>query len=192
MDRTKEFFNTHAATWDARENPAFAQTIERILARFAPGPQDTVLDVACGTGILLPFLTRRGVSSYTALDFSEEMARRFREKHPGAKILVADFQQTALFAPETFSKIIIYNAFPHFSAPQAVFVNAYALLRSGGILCIAHAMNRRRLNCHHAKANIAEHRLVSDAQMRRFYANAGFASILTENCSYFYSSGRKP
>lgn len=192
MNPTRDFFDRHSCGWDARENPAFAAVIERILDRFAPGPRDRFLDVACGTGVLVPYLERRAVSDYTALDFSEGMARRFSEKYPGKKILVADFQTPGLFAPASFSKIMIYNAFPHFSEPGAVFANAYELLKSGGELCIAHSMDRQRLNSHHARSGVSGDRLVSDAEIRGFYEGAGFVQVLAENTDYFYSCGVKP
>lgn len=54
----------------------------------------SVLDVGCGFGDLYGYLARRGVGvDYTGVDVSPDFVRMAREAHPGARFLVADFEE---------------------------------------------------------------------------------------------------
>ena len=53
LDTVITFFDRRAATWDAQRQPA-GQIVEQILDAADIRQGDSVLDVACGTGVLLP------------------------------------------------------------------------------------------------------------------------------------------
>jgi 2-polyprenyl-3-methyl-5-hydroxy-6-metoxy-1,4-benzoquinol methylase len=83
-DRARDAWNTNAAFWDERMadgNDFFHQLVwpgvERLLR---PRAGERLLDVACGNGITCRRLARAG-ASVVAIDFSEEMIRRARERH---------------------------------------------------------------------------------------------------------------
>ena len=98
-----------------------------------------------------------------------------------------------LFPAGMFSKIVIFNAFPHFENEKAVFENSYFYLKPGGRLYVAHSMNREQLDEHHSKAGmeVQDHVLIPDKEFRKLYAEAGFSDILVENKKYFFSVGAK-
>ncbi|MFA5161947.1 MAG: methyltransferase domain-containing protein [Elusimicrobiales bacterium] len=190
---TREFFDRLAPVWDSMERKTIGKVINKILDRINPGPGDCVLDVACGTGALTPFLLKRGVKNPLSLDFSGKMALEFSRKFPRLKILVADYLEKGLFPEETFSRIIVYNAYPHFGDRRALFSNSFRYLKAGGGLYIAHSMSREELNNHHRKSpEVESHMLESDEAVRALYAAAGFENIVVDNGSYFYSCGFKP
>ena len=70
-----DFFDRAAANWDAQlvRNEA---VIGKILDNAGLRPGVSVLDVACGTGVLIPDYLKRGAARVTAIDIAPEMARR--------------------------------------------------------------------------------------------------------------------
>ena len=144
-----EFFDRLAPTWDAgmvRNEPVIA----RILDLAGVGPGRDVLDVACGTGVLIGDYLGRGVASVTAIDVSPGMVEIARAKFTGenrVRILCADAQSWE--TDRSFDCILIYNAFPHFSDSKKLLKNLSLFLRSGGRLTVAHGMSRDRINAHH-------------------------------------------
>jgi len=151
MVRTQDviaFFDRLAPTWDAgmvRDEAVIAEILDR--AGVAPGK--AVLDVACGTGVLIPDYLKRGAESVTAIDVSPKMVEIARSKFSDARvrILCGDAENTAF--DRTFDCIVVYNALPHFSDPDRLIRRLSAALSLGGTLSIAHGMSRERINEHH-------------------------------------------
>ena len=143
-----EFFDRLASTWDAgmvRNEPVIARILD--LAGVVPGAE--ALDVATGTGVLIPDYLSRGVVHVTAVDISPKMAQIAQGKFVGddrVAILCADAQEQTF---GRFDCILIYNAFPHFSEPERLFDNLSRQLKPGGRLTVAHGMSRERINDHH-------------------------------------------
>ena len=61
-----DFFDRCAPTWDA-EMIKNDEIIGKILDNAEVGEGCDVLDVACGTGVLIPYYLQRGAVSYTHL-----------------------------------------------------------------------------------------------------------------------------
>lgn len=194
MSAVRDFFDELAPRWDSLERADIGVAINAILDRIRPLAVDEVLDVGCGTGILVPFLEARGVENYTGLDFSTGMAAEFSRKFPQRKIVVADYLTPNLFPARSFSKILIYNSFPHFRRRKRLFENSFAYLKRGGGLFVAHSMNRAALDSHHRESGMAvrDHVLPSDAEFTKLYTRGGFRNIVVEDGKYFYSCGHKP
>ena len=143
-----EFFDRLAPTWDAgmvRNEPVITRILD--VAGVVPGA--AALDVAAGTGVLIPDYLSRGVEHVTAVDISPKMVEIAQGKFAGddrVTILCADAQEASFGA---FDCILVYNAFPHFSEPQKLIKNLSRQLRPGGRLTVAHGMSRERINEHH-------------------------------------------
>lgn len=110
-----------------------------------------VLDVACGTGVLIPDYLQRGAAQVTAIDISPEMARIAREKFPQENVTVLCGDAEQAHFPALFDCIVIYNAFPHFPEPERLLAHLAGLLAPGGTLTVAHGFSRKTLDAHHAK-----------------------------------------
>ena len=141
------FFDRCAPSWDA-EMIRSDEIIGEILDRGGIRPGIDVLDVACGTGVLFPDYFARSVGSLTAIDISPEMVRIAREKFPAVRVLCGD-AETADFGRK-FDAIMIYNAFPHFPDPDALFAALTRWLVPGGRLTVAHGMSRAAIDRHHS------------------------------------------
>lgn len=144
-----EFFDRLAPDWDAgmvRNEPVIARILD--LGGVVPGAD--VLDVACGTGVLIPDYLHRGAASVTGVDISPKMAQIARGKFADdgrVRILCGDAQEGTF---GRFDCILIYNAFPHFSEPAKLLRNLSRQLKPGGRLTVAHGMSREKINLHHS------------------------------------------
>ncbi|WP_291563097.1 MULTISPECIES: class I SAM-dependent methyltransferase [unclassified Clostridium] len=104
----------------------------------------SLLDVACGTGILYPILKNTNLSKYTAMDITEKMVSEFLKFHPNTDVRLMDFEEEVTFK-EDFDYIIIFNSIPHFYDLNTVFKNAYNNLNPGGKFIIVHCRTREEL-----------------------------------------------
>lgn len=147
-----EFFDQAAAGWDAqlrRNEPVIARILDNAGVRSGV----RVLDVACGTGVLIPDYLQRGAAQVTAIDLSPEMAARAAEKAAGTQITVlcGDVEaDPAVRAGAPYDVVMVYNAFPHFPDPAALIQTLAGLIKDGGRLSIAHGMSRAALDTHHS------------------------------------------
>lgn len=139
------FFDRLAPLWDNNQVRK-EEVIKLILDKGAVTKGADVLDVACGTGVLFPDYISRG-ATVTAIDISEEMVKKAKEKFPEVCVICGD-AQTYSFEKQ-FDAIMIYNAFPHFTNPQKLFGNLTDALKKGGRLTVAHGMSEKDLaKCH--------------------------------------------
>lgn len=151
MIETKDiiaFFDRLAPDWDA-EMVRNDEVIRSILDRAEVSEGKDVLDVATGTGVLIPDYLGRGVSSVTGIDISPKMAEIARGKFPqeNVRILCGDVEKTAF--DRLFDCVVVYNAFPHFPDPERLIERLASLLRPGGTLTVAHGMSREKIDAHH-------------------------------------------
>lgn len=151
MDKTEviHFFDQMAPQWDAdmiRDD----EIINKILDNANVHEGKEVLDVACGTGVLIPDYLARNVKSIVAIDISPEMAqiaqKKFSQKN--VQIICGDVE-TEIFEHK-FDCIVVYNAFPHFPDPEKLIKVLITHLKPGGTLTIAHGMSREKINEHHS------------------------------------------
>ena len=144
-----EFFDRLAPGWDSdlvRNDEIIGIILDN--ARVSDGKD--ILDVACGTGVLIPDYLEREVASVTAIDISPEMSRIAGEKFSGdprVKVLCGDVENTDF--GRTFDCVIVYNAFPHFPDPERLIDCLSSLLKPGGMLTVAHGMSREKIDAHH-------------------------------------------
>ncbi len=140
------FFDNQAQFWDAQQIRN-EEIIDIILCKGGVREGVSVLDVACGTGVLFSDYEKRRVSSVTAIDISPEMVNAAKKKFPEYDIICADAEDYCF--GRTFDTVMIYNAFPHFSEPEKLIKNLAKSLNKGGRLSIAHGASREEIEkCH--------------------------------------------
>ncbi|MEI8346477.1 MAG: class I SAM-dependent methyltransferase [Pseudomonadota bacterium] len=188
----QDYFDGQAATWDDKQTTKDFKAIENILELAGVTAGDEVLDVGAGTGVLLPSLLRKKIKGYTAVDFSEGMAKVFNQKFSGKKYFVADYQKK-IFPANSFDKIIIFNSFPHFTVPQTIFTLSFSYLRANGKLVIAHSLTRQGLNECHQKAGkeVQDDILLKSEDFIAYYQKAGFHKVSIQEDPFFFSQGSR-
>lgn len=147
------FFDERASSWDA-EMIRNDDIINTILDNAEVTENKTVLDVACGTGVLFPDYLKRNVKSILGVDISKAMIEIAAGKIEGSriKVICTDMEEADLH--EQFDCVVVYNAFPHFSDPQKIISNLARHTKKGGTMTIAHGMGKKMLdNLHHNRAH---------------------------------------
>lgn len=152
MDKTqvKEYFNSVASHWDDSMVTS-DKKINDIFDIAAISKGKRVLDIASGTGVLVPFYLKRDIKSYVGVDISEKMTKIAKAKFKTEKnvsFICADAEALPFF--EEFDCAVVYNAFPHFVSPESLFQNLHKALKKGGRVTVAHGMSREVLTIHHS------------------------------------------
>ena len=150
----RAFFDRYAASWD-KNTIRNEDVISLILDNAGIRKGSVVLDVACGTGVLIGDYLKRGVASVTAVDLSPEMIENAKSKDPQENVTFLCGDAEEIEPGKNFDAIVIYNALPHFSDPDKLIEHLSRLLKPGGILTVAHGASRETINACHTGA--AEH-----------------------------------
>ena len=143
-----EFFDRLAPQWDA-DMIRHDHIIDAILDGAEVKSGVEVLDVACGTGVLIPDYLKRNVASVTGVDISAEMVRIAKEKFPQENVRFLNQDVETLEEEKKYDVIMIYNAFPHFPDPEHLIAVLSEKLKEGGTLTVAHGMSRAKIDRHH-------------------------------------------
>jgi demethylmenaquinone methyltransferase/2-methoxy-6-polyprenyl-1,4-benzoquinol methylase len=138
----------------------------------------SVLDVASGTGVLVPWYLKRGAASITAVDISPEMVNIGKKKYPSCEVNFICGDVETLSFDQKFDRVIVFNSFPHFSEPERLVCRLAELLKPGGSLTVAHSMSRAQLDKHHAgSASMVSIELLPAVQLETIFGN--YLSVTT-------------
>lgn len=142
------YFNRLAPSWDADENSTAEE--RRELLGFLPlANSKRILDIGCGTGVITGDLLQLSGGDVTAVDLSPKMIEIAKKKYGGQKnieFIAGDFLTLKL---KHYDLAVIYNAYPHFSDPEALSESLNGALSKNGYFAIIHSMSRDRLVRHH-------------------------------------------
>ena len=146
MNKTsiEAFFDRAASSWDD-EMIKDDLIIKTILDNANVEEGNTVLDVACGTGVMIPYYLERSANP-TGIDLSKKMVEISQSKFKDIEFIWGDVEE---LTDCKFDHVVVYNAFPHFINPEALVKNLATLLIKNGTLTIDHGMSRERINHHH-------------------------------------------
>jgi ubiquinone/menaquinone biosynthesis C-methylase UbiE len=189
----REFFDYHAPTWDQDETPEKRNALYRIIKRLKLDLHQSVLDVGCGTGILVPVIKSLAGENNQLIeaDISAAMLRRNKEKWNG---LYSGLHPAAVdahdlpFRDESFEVIICFAVYPHFLEKARAISELRRVLKTGGQMIILHLMSSRLLNEMHREAGqaVAEDRLKPVEVVAGEIGAAGFQVITYEEQDDLY------
>mgnify|MGYP003734298467 CR=1 FL=1 len=165
-----EFFDRLAPNWDDgvhRDD----NVINTILDNAGITEKVSVLDVGCGTGVLISDYLKRSAAQVTGIDISEKMIKIAKEKFPDPRVLFICGDAETIRFGKTFDCCVIYNAFPHFPEPYSLIKNLAASVKQGGKLTIAHGSSRESIDRHHMEhAGSVSLKLMSDDELASLLA----------------------
>ncbi len=171
------FFDSLAPGWDQGQILNH-EIIDRILDNAGVSAGVSVLDVASGTGVLVPWYLKRGAASITAVDISPEMVNIGKKKYPSCEVNFICGDVETLSFDQKFDRVIVFNSFPHFSEPERLVCRLAELLKPGGSLTVAHSMSRAQLDKHHAgSASMVSIELLPAVQLETIFGN--YLSVTT-------------
>ena len=186
-----EFFDRLAPLWDA-DMVRSDEVIGVILDNAEVAECKDVLDVACGTGVLIPDYLARGVSSVTAIDIAPEMAKIARAKHPQPEVTVLCGDVETEEFGRKFDCIVVYNAFPHFPDAGRLVRRLAALLKDDGVLTVAHGKSREQINAHHGgSAKHVSNGLMPADELAELFAEVLDVTAVIDDGRMYQVAGRK-
>ncbi|MEG1125301.1 MAG: class I SAM-dependent methyltransferase [Oscillospiraceae bacterium] len=141
------FFDNIAAKWEQSLH-CDDDKIDKILDCADIGEGKSVLDIACGTGVLFPYYIKRDAAKIIGVDISRKMVEKALEKAKDERItvLMGDAESLKL---NNFDRCVIFNAFPHFEKPRNIILAAKTALAKGGRFTVAHDESRAKINSRH-------------------------------------------
>lgn len=185
MEKIKQFFNDRADNWDTHSIPV-DEKMKYILAKTNLSSEKTILDIACGTGVMEKFLLEKNPKSILAVDIAEKMIENARRKYIDDRITFKTCDVLEL-ENQKFDYIIVYNAFPHFLEPEKLLKKVNELLNENGSFVIAHGMGRKDLNDHHKrKASEISLGLASALEVGNMIHSHGFRIEFIEDRQEIY------
>ena len=193
----REFFDRHAEGWDEQHNPDVASQIEELVKRFDLKEGKRVLDVGCGTGILLPYLSEKVKEKglVLALDFSWNMIFKAKKSKQKSHLHFINAEVEALpLKDHTIDYVTCLDTFAHVNDKKKAVCEICRTLKKGGKLFIAHTLGKKELAEYHraAGAEVEHDTLPEDDKMREMMRDAGLKDIeIMDQSNLYLASGRK-
>ena len=190
-DQIRKFFDSHAGSWDADMEDASSK-INIILDGIEPLEGMDILDIGAGTGVLVPYLLERKAGHITECDISSEMIEVNKRKYSGLKeVSHIAGDASEMDFPHLYDRIIIYNAFPHFSDRPKLIANLAAQLKKDGSLVIAHSRSCAELDVHHSSISTEIYSHLGKAEEIAYLLKDGFRDVTYQDEPFFMVRGRK-
>jgi SAM-dependent methyltransferase len=164
----------------SRYNPG-ARHRRRIIARMLRDvPRGRLLDVGCGDGELLLWLSRElpGMGPLAGADLSSETVKRNRERFPELEFHALDVATAAL--EQTFDIVVCSEVVEHIEDRRAAFQNLAAMVAPGGHLLVTcptgHVYTTERHFGHVSHPTVAE--------LEGHASAAGLRAVRSENWGF--------
>jgi len=199
----QKFFNDSAETWldsyykdpDSGQYDRHKNNFDRLFSLAPLKPGAVVLDVGCGSGVLVPMalerITPNGV--LYELDFAEKMIDVNQKLHheKNIRFIVADAAEAPL-EDESCDVILCFACFPHFHDKEKAMLRLSRILKRGGIFVIAHFDSSDGINQHHASCHAVMHdRVPGESEMRALFNKAALSVDLFIDEPGFYCIAAK-
>jgi ubiquinone/menaquinone biosynthesis C-methylase UbiE len=198
-EEKRVFFNRLASSWDEMtQSQQIASAIRDFVQRsFAAGAR-TILDVGCGTGVLVPHLLSAYPRTriFIELDFAEEMLAVNRMKFADRRLVRLAGDATDLQLPDDSMDVILcFNAAPHLGHGETAFHDLFRVLAPGGIIAVGHLMNSAELNQFHRSVHgpVAHDHLPPAQVLGRIFSSLGGKDVLAqERPGWYFVRASKP
>lgn len=180
------YFNSMASKWDETvgNNDERKNLLKEILvSKTAIKEGDRILDIGCGTGILIPLI--KGITgdggSVTAVDPCEEMLQVAESKN--SHITGVEYICSAIEDMEgyfsSFDVVTAFAVFPHIEDKKTALTKIREMLKQDGRLYIFHLAKTDRLNSFHSTldAPVKHDHMPEREEMEQLFAETGFSMI---------------
>ncbi|MBW2106289.1 MAG: class I SAM-dependent methyltransferase [Deltaproteobacteria bacterium] len=195
----KEFFNERAENWldmwykdqETGKYDRYEKEFQRLFSLVPIKDGDHVLDVGCGSGVLVPYILERILDNGVLyeLDYAEKMIEVNKRLHNDKRIkfLVSDIIDVPLESCSC-DLVICFSCFPHFQEKGQAMRAMARMLKKGGWLSVAHFDSSEELNNHHRKTSgpVMHDKLPDKKAMKRLFVNSGLKTEKFIDESGFY------
>ena len=147
------FFDRLAPEWD--NAPSEYEVREKLTSMMGLLPNSIIADIGCGKGVMIEHLLKTNPEKIIAVDFSSEMIRL-------AKVLFED--RRICFVNEDFFDVsfpmldaaVFFNSYPHFMDKNALIEKLANVIKTDGLLIIAHSLSRTEINGIHEGGSVSK------------------------------------
>lgn len=183
-DKVACVYDVFANVINRKANRALCETVAALIR-----PADTVLECACGTGLLTGAIAPR-CKSLTATDFSVKMLERAKKKYGkygNIKLETADITQLA-YADGSFDVVVAANVIHLLDEPYRALGELDRVCRKGGKMIIPTYMNRtkkgtaNRVSDVIGKAGADFKTEFTPDTYKAFFARAGYTDVTYTQC----------
>jgi demethylmenaquinone methyltransferase/2-methoxy-6-polyprenyl-1,4-benzoquinol methylase len=194
----KQFFNDHAEEWRdmwykdhaTGRYDKYGKDFERLFSLLPLKPGDHVLDVGCGTGILVPIILEgiTGAGMLYELDFADKMIETNRSLHEADNIrfVLADVENAPM-DEASCDMVICFSCLPHFHDKEKAVTALSRILKPGGVFAVSHFDSSEGINRHHGSCHAVMHdHLPDETAMRALLKRAGLVINLFIDEPGFY------
>jgi ubiquinone/menaquinone biosynthesis C-methylase UbiE len=140
LERVKQEFTRQAATFAASAAITDEQLTRRLTEAVGSNGEGTILDVACGPGIITAALAEKA-RAVVAFDLTPEMLEHARRRCLNAGLTNVTFREGSAtdlpLAASSFDGVVTRLAIHHFTEPRRVFDEMFRVLRANGTLVVA-------------------------------------------------------
>ena len=187
LQATKAYFDSIADKWDGwQDETAMHPVLRTGLRNFGLRPDETVLDLGCGTGILTrALLAELGPQGRVhAVDIAPNMLEKARRQTSDDRVAFIETHAAALpLENHSIHRVVCYSTWPHITDVSGALTELHRVLRPGGMLHIWHTAGRETINGIHTGAGgpIGDHLLVPVAELATVAKQHGYAIVATED-----------
>ena len=132
-------FTRQAATFAGVASHSAAGIMEAMISLAQLGPDDTVLDVACGPGLVACEIAPL-VKRVTGVDFVPAMLQQAEARSKASGIANIDWKlgdgRQLDFPDASFSRVLTRYSFHHFENPRQVLSEMARVCQSGGVVLV--------------------------------------------------------
>ena len=138
---SKKHFDAQAAEYDQRNTYYYSQngkiSCRDIAEQIRAYSYGSLLDVGCGTGLLIDHLTKQKPARYCGVDLSDEMIRMAQKKRIGGAEFVVGSADKLPYPDESFDIVTCSQSFHHYPYPEEAMREAKRVLKPGGLYILS-------------------------------------------------------
>jgi len=190
----KQQFNKQAetfATWSLQRDVVVSEGTANFIG---VTPTDTLLDVACGSGSFVQYVSQR-IASAIGIDIAERQIgiaiQKAAEMGIGNASFVCGSVEMLPFADNSFSVVSSKAAFHHFANTQTVFTEMYRCCKPGGLICINDIITydddpeaTRIIDTMDSLIDISHYRRMSSAELSELFSKMGMPVLRTKTIDF--------
>jgi ubiquinone/menaquinone biosynthesis C-methylase UbiE len=151
---------------DTPQAPGVMERLREVVAAASLRPEEVVLDVETGVGVLVPLIKFYHPSAVFACDLAEKMLQRVREKYPPVRADITVLPLESASVDAIFMNAMYGNIADKARACQ----NTARMFRTGGWLIVSHPEGR---------AFVDQLRVTSDLFIESLPNREGFQALLS-------------